>query len=177
MAELRATDIIDKLRKINKRVDEIESQGISIESLKESGAVLAVKVNGESHTTNKDGIVDLGNLSSGGISEIPVAGEDKLGGIKLWSGQSIQGQYYLALDENDRAYIYIPNASSTQDGIMLYTDKLKLNTIEEGAQKNPGLVTANNHGLMSIEDKSKLDHIENNANKYTVSIIDLRNGD
>lgn len=63
MAELRATDIIGKLRKINDRIKELESgSGITEEFLKEQGVVFEVKVNDTSYSPT-NGLVDLGKIS------------------------------------------------------------------------------------------------------------------
>ena len=64
MAELRATDIIGKLRKINDRIQELESGSeITEEFLKEQGVVFEIKVNDTSYFPT-NGTVDLDNVSS-----------------------------------------------------------------------------------------------------------------
>ena len=68
-----------------------------------------------------------------------------------------------AIDEN------APTAATqSTDGLMSSTDKTKLDSIETGAQVNPGNATQSSDGLMSAADKAKLDDIEANANNYTL---------
>ncbi|WP_022795784.1 hypothetical protein [Bavariicoccus seileri] len=55
--------------------------------------------------------------------------------------------------------------TTTSDGILLKTDKTKLDGIESGAQKNPETVTQTKNGLMSATDKVKFDGIETGAQK------------
>ncbi|MGX7231088.1 hypothetical protein ACWOCJ_13085 [Enterococcus pseudoavium] len=52
-------------------------------------------------------------------------------------------------------------ATTTANGLMASTDKVKLNGIETGAQKNPGVATTTVAGLMSAADKTKLDGLNN----------------
>lgn len=52
-------------------------------------------------------------------------------------------------------------ATTTSNGLMASTDKVKLNGIETGAQKNPGAETTTVAGLMSAADKTKLDGLNN----------------
>lgn len=61
----------------------------------------------------------------------------------------------------DRRIIFPSNnASTTLHGLMSTTDKAKLNGIQSGAQKNPGVATTSANGLMSAADKTKLNSIE-----------------
>ena len=62
----------------------------------------------------------------------------------------------------------LTTATSSADGLMTATDKAKLDTIQNGAQKNPGNATATAAGLMSAADKAKLDGMAEGSTKVTV---------
>ena len=205
MAELRSTDIIDKLSKLKKDINDLQTIGITTEKLREKGVVFGVKINneageydsstgiidlwetlknqgfvfqinanGEQYPTYGDGIIDLGDI--GGLTE----DEKKI--LGLLRSDHDEGEDFLELNNanltipQNRA-IYTPNIYINRELSKAFTDneKSKLSSIEEGAQKNPGLVTTSADGLMGFSDKRKLDNISSNANYYTVGIIDLRN--
>lgn len=48
-------------------------------------------------------------------------------------------------------------ATTSANGLMAAADKVKLNGIETGAQKNPAVATQSANGLMSAADKKKID--------------------
>ncbi|MGL9969419.1 pyocin knob domain-containing protein [Enterococcus sp. DIV1420a] len=50
-------------------------------------------------------------------------------------------------------------ATTLSNGLMSAADKLKINGIQAGAQKNPGNATAVTSGLMSSTDKAKLENV------------------
>ena len=50
-------------------------------------------------------------------------------------------------------------ATTTANGLMASADKVKLNGVEAGAQKNPAAATQTTAGLMSATDKTKLDNL------------------
>lgn len=50
-------------------------------------------------------------------------------------------------------------ATTTASGLMASADKVKLNGVEAGAQKNPTAATQTTAGLMSATDKTKLDNL------------------
>ena len=59
--------------------------------------------------------------------------------------------------------------TTTADGLMSKEDKVKLDDVQTGAQKNPDLATSTSHGLMAAGDKSKLDGISTGATKNTAT--------
>lgn len=61
------------------------------------------------------------------------------------------------------------NATSTSTGLMTSTDKSKLDGISIGADKTPGLATTSSNGIMSSTDKSKLDGIQTGATRVLVT--------
>lgn len=76
-----------------------------------------------------------------GISEVPQATSDTLGGVKL--GYTANGKNYpVILDTNGKAYVNVPwtdnnttysEATTTTAGLMSTTDKTKLNNVAENA--------------------------------------------
>ena len=74
MAELRSTDIIDKLSKLNKKANYLQTQindisssgGESQEGLKQKGVVFQINANGNQYQTQSNGIINLGNI--GGLT-------------------------------------------------------------------------------------------------------------
>src|SRR5699024_7674910 len=58
------------------------------------------------------------------------------------------------------------NVTTTKDGLMSKEDKVKLDGVEKGSQKNPGVATTEQAGLMSSADREKLDNVQAGANNY-----------
>lgn len=67
-------------------------------------------------------------------------------------------QHSLPLNNANDGFV-IPSASTTTDGLMSNRDKVKLDDIEAGAQRNPDVATPTANGLMSFEDKIFLGNI------------------
>lgn len=78
------------------------------------------------------------STAAGGITEVPVASSTTLGGIKI--GYTTAGKNYkVSVDANGNAYVNVPwtntSATTTAAGLMSSSDKSKLDTVEESANK------------------------------------------
>lgn len=110
MAELRSTDIIDKLRKLKKQIDELNIGGVTVDTLQKDGVVFQVNVNEGEYITAKDGIIDLGTIR--GLTEEQ---KNKLDSIE-YEAQKNPGR-----------------ATTSTDGLMGFSDKQKLDNIQFNA--------------------------------------------
>ena len=144
-------------------------------------------------TTSNSGLMTAANLSK--LNGIQVGAQQNVGTNLAYNPTS---QF---LSSSTGAGVVIPSVSTTDEGLMWPTDKVKLNGIEAGAQANVGTnlgyvassrqvtsstgnnttipnATTSNSGLMSPADKSKLDNIlfGGNAPGWVTPTITLGNG-
>ena len=78
--------------------------------------------------------------------------------MKNWQTGSI-----IEAEDLNRYEAAIQPVTEQNDGILSRVDKVKLDGISEGAQKNPDTATLTKNGLMSATDKVKLDGIATGA--------------
>lgn len=78
--------------------------------------------------------------------------------MKNWQTGSI-----IEAEDLNRYEAAIQPATEQNDGILSKVDKVKIDGISEGAQKNPDTATLTKNGLMSATDKVKLDGIATGA--------------
>lgn len=148
-----------------------------LETLANSEALssLATKEELKSYIKDEPSSVKTSNLAGGSVTP------DKL------------SETYLKPSEANNKYATKSTATTSNNGLMSYSDKSKLNGIEAGAQKNtvtsvngrtgavtieePSLATSSTKGLMSASDKSKLDGIESGAQKNAINKIEGKSGD
>ena len=148
-----------------------------LETLANSEALssLATKEELKSYIKDEPSSVKTANLTDGSVTP------DKL------------SETYLKPSDANSKYASKSIATTSNNGLMSYSDKSKLNGIESGAQKNtvtsvngqtgavtinpPSQATTSSSGLMSASDKSKLDGIQAGAQKNTINKIEGKSGD
>lgn len=147
-----------------------------LETLADSEALssLATKEELKSYIKDETSSVKTTNLADGSVTA------DKL------------SETYLKPSEANNKYASKSTATTSNNGLMSYSDKSKLNGIEAGAQKNavtsvngktgavtinpPSQATTSTSGLMSASDKAKLDSIQSGAQKNAVTSVNGRTG-
>lgn len=158
-------------------VENIDSKLITVEA--------TVISHGSKLTTLETSLGTLDNKidnvkSSVDAFAIPKAANDTLGGIKLGSNKN----YAVKLDTDDRAYVEVPVATTTANGLMSSTDRTTLNdgivadimygnsvstqnklckSVKKNGATNISALpeaTQEKNGIMSVSDKVKLDSIK-----------------
>ncbi|EOH96395.1 hypothetical protein [Enterococcus pallens] len=100
--------------------------------------------------------ITVGTVTSGTTAAVTNAGTSSAARFNFILPKGDKG------DPGQNATTTTP-ATTTANGLMAAADKVKLNAIESGAQKNPSAATQTTAGLMSAADKKKLDGLSNSG--------------
>lgn len=116
-------------------------------------------VNGEQVyvQTKADGVVGLGDVIDAKMVE---AGAGAVSSVNNKTGKVVLTAADVGALPSSTSIPTIPGVATTSaNGLMASVDKVKLNGIDTGAQKNPSNATTSTAGLMSATDKVKLDKL------------------
>ncbi len=153
-----------------------------LETLADSEALssLASKEELKSYIKDESSSIKTDNLADGSVTP------DKLSETYLKPSDA-ESKYQPKGD-----YASKSTATTTKSGLISYSDKAKLNSIESGAQKNtvtsvngktgavtieePAVATTSKSGLISASDQAKLNGIQAGAQKNTVTSVNGQTG-
>ena len=133
-------------------------------------------------TSDHDKYITLNNLKDFYklLNKNFVATEDFYGGIKTGYLTDYSNKKYAVRLENGQAYVEVPwisgTASESENGLMYIGDKIKLNGIEEGANKyvlpeasdsqSGGIKTGYNNGVADNDNKNYPVQLDENNKAY-----------
>lgn len=96
--------------------------------------------------------------SGGGLTEIPIATENTIGGI-ISTTKSVEGEDFSVNVDNTtgKATITIPTVNETTDGLMSYEDKIKLDGI---VITNSVILTQEQYNSLENKDENTIYYIK-----------------